>query len=159
MNISEYNQCVKEYTNGVYRFALKSVGDEEEAKDIVQNCFVVLWEQRELVNVEKCKSFLFTVAYRKSMDLHRRSRKYGVMEEIQENGARPTYEIGLKMSLDKALANLQPEWRNLVMLKDVEGYSYEEIAQLTELSLSQVKVYLFRARKVLQSQLAMYKFQ
>ena len=58
-----------------------------------------------------------------------------------------------KRVLDEALQRLGETQRSLVLLKDYEGYSYEEIGQITGLSLSQVKVYLHRARMTLKEYL------
>lgn len=158
MTTAEFNDCVKEYANGMYRFALKSSGNEEDAKDIVQQSFAVLWEHREDVTFSKAKSYLFTLVYRKNVDVFRASGRQKFMEVLPERGSEIVFQAGLKKSIEKALMSLSPESRNLVLLKDMEGYSYDEIARLTGLSLSQVKVYLFRARKELQKSLEIYKY-
>ena len=66
MTEKEYNQCVTVYADNVYRFILKNLRHEEDAKDVVQGAFEKLWINRETVINEKCKSFLFTVAYKES---------------------------------------------------------------------------------------------
>lgn len=159
MTVSDYNDCVKMHADDVYRFAYKSVGGEDDAKDIVQQCFEILWEKRMEVEFGKAKSYLFTIANRKSIDHYRNKSKLTDIEQLKDThlGARqPDY--GLKKALDLALAGLPIEQRNLVALKDIEGYSYEEIAKISGLNLSQVKVYLFRARKELQKILLPYKY-
>lgn len=155
MTTSEYNQCVRELADGLYRFAWKSIGDAEEAKDMVQQAFTVLWEKREEVPPDKGKSFLFTVAYRKCMDVHRaRGRTIGA-EYLPDHALTETPKNNneLKKILQQALATLDQQSRNLVLLKDYEGYSYEEIAKVTALNTTQVKVYLHRARKSLKQYL------
>lgn len=158
MTTAEFNDCVKEYADGMYRFALKSSGNEEDARDIVQHAFTVLWENRESVDITKAKSYLFTLVYRKSVDRFRTAGRQKLMDVLPEKGSEVIFQAGLKKSIEKALMNLSAESRNLVLLKDMEGYSYDEIARLTGLSLSQVKVYLFRARKELQKSLEIYKY-
>lgn len=154
MTIPEYNQCVRELADGLYRFACKSIGDNEEAKDMVQLAFTVLWEKREEVPPDKGKSFLFTVAYRKCMDVHRSRKRTTDAADIHENFLSEQPKTNdLKKILQKALATLDTRSRNLVMLKDYEGYSYEEIGKVTGLNTTQVKVYLHRARKVLKNYL------
>ncbi len=158
MTTAEFNDCVKEYADGMYRFALKSSGNEEDARDIVQHAFTVLWENREAVDITKAKSYLFTLVYRKSVDRFRAAGRQKLMDVLPEKGSEVIFQAGLKKSIEKALMSLSAESRNLVLLKDMEGYSYEEITRLTGLSLSQVKVYLFRARKELQKSLEIYKY-
>ena len=64
MTVAEYDKCVSQYSDNLYRFALKSLRSDDEAKDIVQESFLRLWENREAVLSGKEKSYLFTVAYR-----------------------------------------------------------------------------------------------
>ena len=154
MTTAEYNQCVHDLADSLYRFAWKSIGDGEEAKDMVQQAFTVLWEKREEVPPDKGKSFLFTVAYRKCMDVHRVRGRTTDTERLPESVMiEQPKNNDLKKILQKALATLDTQSRNLVLLKDYEGYSYEEIARVTALNTTQVKVYLHRARKILKNYL------
>jgi RNA polymerase sigma-70 factor (ECF subfamily) len=151
MEVNEYNACVNEWSDALFRFACKSTGNADDAHDVVQNSFEVLWQKREGVEPAKAKAFLFQVAYRQSVDNYRRKSRlsYG---EAPDEGYTPA-NPGLKRVLDRALAQLDDQARALVLLKDYEGYRYEEIAQITGLNESQVKVYLHRARKVLKDYL------
>ncbi len=63
MTTSEYNHCVDAFSDGLYRFLLKNVNDREQAKDLVQESFMRLWERRKKVEAAKSKSYLFTTAY------------------------------------------------------------------------------------------------
>lgn len=153
MTTQEYNLCVKELADRLYRFAWKSLGDEEEAKDAVQQAFLTLWEKRGEVLPDKAKAFLFTIAYRRSMDRHRKRVPVslpGAMSELTTDKKQP---YDLKQILQNALERLDRQSRTLILLKDYEGYRYGEIAQLTGLSETQVKVYLHRARKTLRTYL------
>ncbi len=148
MDIEFYNNSVKAYSDGLYRFALKNCGNTEEAKDIVQQCYEVLWKEIDNVSFEKAKSFLFTIAYRRSMDWHRQHAKLQYTETFSEMQRGSTIiQIDAKNLVHKALETLDSISKNLVILKDIEGYNYDEMVQITSLSLSQVKVYLHRARK------------
>ncbi len=147
MTEKEYNQCVTVYADNVYRFILKNLRHEEDAKDVVQGAFEKLWINRETVINEKCKSFLFTVAYNQMID-HIRKHKRIVLKEEFSAAAKISnrQQHDSKKVLQEALSRLNETQRSLVMLKDYEGYSYEEIGQITGLNESQVKVYLHRAR-------------
>ena len=151
MEVKAYNQCVHEWSDALFRFACKCTGNADDARDVVQNSFEVLWQKKDNVMAEKAKAFLFQVAYRQSVDNYRkRSRVYHTEAPEQ------SYSLSnpdLKRVLDNALAQLDEQARALVLLKDYEGYRYEEIAQITELSETQVKVYLHRARKILKDYL------
>jgi len=147
MTAEDYNDCVKLYADGLYRFMLKSTRQVEDARDLVQSSFEKLWEHRTEVNTEKSKSYLFTIAYHKMIDLTRKNMRMEFRESLPEkqvSGSANT--TGLKEILEKALGRLNSRQRSLVLLKDYEGYSYEEIAEITGLNGAQVKVTLHRAR-------------
>jgi RNA polymerase sigma-70 factor (ECF subfamily) len=150
MTAEEYNDCVKLYADGLYRFMLKSTRQVEDARDLVQSSFEKLWEHRKEVNAEKSKSYLFTIAYHKMIDLTRKNIRMEFRESLPERHASGSANTpGLKEILEKALGRLNSRQRSLVLLKDYEGYSYEEIAEITGLNGAQVKVTLHRARLIL----------
>lgn len=151
MDAKQYNECVKEWADALYRFARKCTGQDSDAHDVVQSSFEVLWQKREEVSREKAKAFLFQVAYRQSVDGFRKRVRISYVDG-PEDFYSPT-NPDLKEVLDRALARLDERSRALVLLKDYEGYSYEEIGKIAGLNDSQVKVYLFRARKALKDYL------
>lgn len=148
MTEKDYNQCVSDYADNVYRFILKNLRHEEDAKDVVQTAFEKLWINREKVESQRSKSYLFTIAYHQMIDQIRKSKRVTLKEDFSlmpiTTGERPPLQI--KEVLNKALYKLSETQRSLILLKDYEGYCYEEIATITSLSISQVKVYLHRAR-------------
>ncbi|HNF72379.1 MAG TPA: RNA polymerase sigma factor, partial [Chitinophagaceae bacterium] len=152
----EYNQTVTQHADHLYRFVLKNLGHADDSKDVVQNAFEILWNQRDQVAAENAKTFLFTVGYRKMIDALRKTRKTELKEEWPEqlSGYTETRHTGLKAQLHKALETLPAIQKQLILLKDYEGYSYEESAKITGLNEGQVKVYLFRARNTLKKQLS-----
>jgi RNA polymerase sigma factor (sigma-70 family) len=147
MTEREYNICVDDHADGVYRFVLKNLQHQEDARDIVQSAFEKMWINREKVVAETAKSYLFTVAYNQMIDHIRKNKRIELREEFAENSkVREADSPGLKRELEKALQQLTPLQKSLILLKDYEGYSYAEIGRITALSESQVKVYLHRAR-------------
>jgi RNA polymerase sigma factor (sigma-70 family) len=147
MTDREYNDCVTLYADNVYRFILKNLRREDDAKDVVQSAFEKLWKNRGNVDAVKSKSYLFTIAYHQMIDLLRKEKRIDLKPAFREEALisdRPIHP--LKKILEAALARLNETQRSLVLLKDYEGYSYLEIGQITGLTESQVKVYLHRAR-------------
>ena len=155
MTEKEYNQCVNQYADNVYRFIVKNLRHEEDARDIVQTAFEKLWRNRESVESEKSKSYLFTVAYNQMIDHIRKVKRIHLKDDFAEDGRvlQPTTGSNLKKTLMEALSRLNETQKSLVMLKDYEGYSYEEIGEIMGLNESQVKVYLHRARQTLRTYL------
>lgn len=148
MTEKEYNTCVDQYADGLFRFICKNLRNAEDARDIVQNSFEILWRRRVEVGTDKAKSYLFTVGYHNMIDHIRKNKPIMLTEEFGENarGADHQPSLHLRGVLEKALEQLTGLQRSLVLLKDYEGYSYEEIGSITGLNPSQVKVYLHRAR-------------
>lgn len=148
MTAAEFNQGVDLYANAVYRFILKNIRDEDKAHDIVQDSFEKIWMKVEDIESGRMKSYLFTTAYNTMVDMLRREKKQGAWEEVNEaDYAEEKSYSGLKEVLDIGLKKLSEIQRTVVMLRDYEGYSYDEIGEITGLSASQVKVYIFRARQ------------
>lgn len=147
MTEREYNQCVNLYADNVYRFIVKNLRHSEDAKDIVQSAFEKLWLNRDQVDNEKSKSYLFTIAYHQMIDHIRKNKRIHLKETFdeQERGA-DRQQHNTKRILAEALDQLSETQKSLVMLKDYEGYNYAEIGAITGLNESQVKVYLHRAR-------------
>jgi RNA polymerase sigma factor (sigma-70 family) len=146
MTEKEYNQCVRDHADSVYRFILKNLRHPEDTRDVVQTAFEKMWASRKTVEGARCKSFLFTVAYHQMIDHIRRKKIVATEEAIEETPVYNRQQQQTKKILEAALARLNGTQRSLVLLKDYEGYSYEEIGEITGLSASQVKVYLHRAR-------------
>ena len=152
MEVNDYNVCVHQWADSLFRFARKCTGHEEDARDVVQSSFEILWQKRRDVQPGKAKAFLFQVAYHQAVDAFRKKGRL-VYKEAEYDGSTAVQNPDLKRVLEDALAQLDEQARALVLLKDYEGYSYEEIGQITGLNEAQVKVYLHRARKVLKNYL------
>ena len=154
MNEIEFNSCVDDYSDSLYRFILKISKNKEDAKDIVQTAFEKLWIHRNKVELLKAKSYLFTVAYHLMIDQLRKEAKMVQTDNFDENlnAATPAHS-DLKQILLKAIYNLNPTQKALILLKDYEGYAYKEIGEIMQLSETQVKVYLHRARLILKNKL------
>lgn len=155
MTVQEFNTCVDLYADGLYRFVLKHVKDKDAAHDLVQDTYEKLWAKVNDVQSSNAKSYMFTTAYHTTIDYLRRAKKserldferHGEQSEKENDG----YE--LKSLLNRALDQLPEIQKSVVLLRDYEGYDYKEIGTITGLSESQVKVYIFRARRALKTYL------
>jgi RNA polymerase sigma-70 factor (ECF subfamily) len=154
MTVSEYNQCVDLYSDGLYRFLLKNTKDKEKARDLVQDTYAKLWTKVEEVPFEKAKSYIFTAGYHTMIDLFRREKRqleYAADEIRTGTTSSNRQYTDLSEVLNEALDKLPPIQKSVIMLRDYEGYSYEEIEKITGLNESQVKVYIYRARITLKN--------
>lgn len=154
LTAAEYNTITKLYADNLYRYALKVNGDAVVAQDIIQNVFLKLWQIRERVNVESVKALLYKMTYQQGIDQYRSEKARVEREGIAMQKSHDTAnQYGSKDLLEIAFKSLKAEAKNLILLRDYEGYSYAEISDLTGLPLSTVKVNLYRARKKMQEQL------
>ena len=152
MTLDDYNNAVNQYADPVFRFVLKNIRVEEMARDIVQDSFEKLWMYHSNVSADKVKSYLYSTAYHRMIDVIRKEKKLSLIDDYQqpENGHSEQYsDLGEVLNL--AINRLPNDQRSVLMLRDYEGYSYKEIADITNLSEAQVKVYIYRARVFLKN--------
>ena len=148
MDRKEYNIAVKEYSGRLFRYVVKCLRNPEDANDIVQESFEKLWKNRKKVPLNKAKSWLFTTAHNMLIN-HTRKHRALLMEDQNchepMSSGNSSYE--LKDLIEQALEGLPEIQRQIILLRDLEGYNYKEIGEILHLNESQVKVYLFRGRQ------------
>ncbi len=155
MDRSQYNQCVELYADRLFRFAFSSLRNREQAEDVVQESFARVWEKVKTVDFAKAKSYLFTTAHHAMIDEVRHRQRFASVEEPLPSDAKITQSPYPDVNdiLHKALTLLPEAQRTAVLLRDYEGYSYQEIGTITGMSEAQVKVNIFRARTALKNKL------
>lgn len=151
MVATEYNQCVEAYADKVYRFVLKIGAPESVANTIVQECFTALWNRRNKIDSKAVKSFLLSEAYSSAMQKGKLDS--APVQEPTQKSTRNSQGV-----LDVGLQKIQPQQRALLILRDYEGYSYEEIGTITGLQETSVKNEMYRARKLLKTYLVSSQF-
>ncbi len=154
MNRKEYNIAVKNLSDRLYAFALKFTGDEDVAKDLVQDAYERLWINIDKIEAGNAKSFLYKTVYRLCVDY---SRKIKVRLRYEQENISPAHTapenefFDTAEHLDAALATLPEIQKSVLLLRDLEGYAYDKIGEITGLNESQVKVYIYRARKAVKN--------
>lgn len=154
MNRLEYNIAVRKHSSNLYGFVFSFLRNSEDAQDIVQDVFEKLWINRKKVEMEKSKAWLFRTGYNALINFAKRKQRIVYDETmIPERGVENNnYEY--KDLVELSLSLLPPIQKSIILLRDLEGYTYEEIGEILEISDSQVKVYLYRARKKIKKQLS-----
>jgi len=154
MQTEEFNILVTNLKDKMYRIAFRVVRDHEEARDVVQDALVKIWKKRDLLeNVDNKAAYCMTITRNMGIDKIR-SRKMQTSDiserfDIQSNNANPErIAVGKdEFAIIKAFINKMPDnHREVLELRDIEGYSYKEISSITGNSIEKVKVYLHRAR-------------
>jgi RNA polymerase sigma-70 factor (ECF subfamily) len=150
---------VDEYQDQAWTLARYLLKDPAEAEDVCQEAFVKLWHNQDRIDPDKIRPWLMRVTRNLCLDRLRRRHPTEEWQEWQkpDDGPGPMQELQqheLGEWLKHSINGLTEPYRSLVVLRDVHQHSYEEVASVLELSLTQVKVYLHRARKQLREQLA-----
>ncbi|HRT89966.1 MAG TPA: RNA polymerase sigma factor [Bacteroidales bacterium] len=152
MTVKEYNRAVDEYSDAIWRFIRGNLRDEERANDIVQDSFEKLWMHVTEIDYSVAKSWLFSTAYNNMIDIIRKEKRV-ILDEPADNEEMicDSSYSDLNEILHKALERLPEIQRSSVLLRDYEGYSYREIADITGQTEAQVKINIYRGRLALKA--------
>ncbi|MDD8018592.1 MAG: sigma-70 family RNA polymerase sigma factor [Bacteroidota bacterium] len=148
------------YCGRVLRYCARLLKDTQAAEDAVQNVFVKLHAGRASIrNGQSLQSWVFTVARNEAFEELRRRKGELLSEEIVWEGVLPDEELSKKNrreAIESVLNALYPSFREIIILREYEQLSYDEIAQVTNTTVSSVKSRLFKARKALIEKLKPY---
>ena len=148
MNRSDYNTCVDLHSDALYRFCLHFLRDVEPARDTVQDCFEKLWINKKSVTADKAKAWLFTCANHLMLNQVKRNKvKQQHLDSLGWSSTNSTEKhFETQQLIELLVKDLPPLQKSILLLRDLEGYTYQEIGTMLTLTEAQVKVYLFRAR-------------
>ena len=155
MNLEQFPSDILPIKNKLFRFALRIVNQVAEAEDVVQEVFIKLWNNRQQMDaVQNVEAWCFTATKNLSIDKlrskHQRLQPLKAGFDLHDQAATPFQAAAGQDVFDqvkKLMQNLPEKQREIMHLRDIEGMTYQEIADALGLPLEQVKVYLFRARK------------
>ena len=162
MNLESFQSRVMPAKNKLFRFALRFLGNEEEAKDVVQEVLIRVWKGREQMNeVQNWEAWCMRITKNLSLDRIRamtRKHTHPIEEgySVHQETLSPHESTELHESMNRIsqfIAALPEKQRQVIHLRDIEGYSYNEICEILELDMNQVKVNLFRARNAVREKL------
>jgi RNA polymerase sigma-70 factor (ECF subfamily) len=155
----KFNALVRLYEREVFSLALYLLKDRSEAEDMAQEAYIKLWENLAQVEYARAKFWLLRVTRNACLDrLRRRTLENNFTQQAgvagPANGPMDMLVQERRTTvLQNAVGGLEEPYRSLIILRDIHQNSYQDIARLLELSLDQVKVYLFRARQQLKTRL------
>jgi RNA polymerase sigma-70 factor (ECF subfamily) len=160
-------QEILPYKSKFYRFALKIVGNDEDAEDVIQEMLVKVWQKSEqLSEIDNKEAWCMTVTRNLCIDKIRRRKKTrsnDIDEYFSLSDSSPTPDIitedreSLSIVM-KTLNALPDSQKEIIHLRDIEGYTYREISTITGMTEDQVKVNLFRARQKLKHELRNFSY-
>lgn len=162
MNLQAFENQILPSKNKLFRFALRLLGDVEDAEDVVQEVLIKVWNGREsMQQINNWEAWCMRLTKNQALDrlrVKQRKATDSIVDgfEITEDGLSPLEKTALIESMvqvNKLIASLPEKQRQVIHLRDVEGYSYMEICEILEIDMNQVKVSLFRARNVVREKL------
>jgi RNA polymerase sigma-70 factor (ECF subfamily) len=162
MNFDMFESRVLPVKNKLFRFAFRLLGSSDEAKDVVQEVFIKVWNGREQMSqIENMEAWCMRITKNLSLDRirSRQRRATDTLEEsldVRQEGLSPLESTEIQESMQRIsqlISTLPEKQRQVIHLRDVEGYSYNEICEILELDMNQVKVNLFRARNSVRERL------
>jgi len=164
---SAYRELVHRYERPIFSLIYRMVRDRERSEDLSQETFVKVLNAIDSYRPEyKFSSWIFKIANNAAIDHLRRKeldtlsldgapdavtaeRQEGTSLQLADTTESPLDELQareLGTQIEAAIAQLRPDYRSCILLRHVEGYAYEEIAEMLGLPLGTVKTYIHRAR-------------
>ena len=141
-----FERAYREHYDRVFGFLRVSVGSTTVADDLAQDTFLHLWSRPEAFDPARggLRTYLLGIARKKAADWWRHAKPE--TQPIEVVGGSSSAET---TAIKDALAQLEPDLRNVLWLREAEGYSYEELAQILDIPLGTVRSRLFTAREQL----------
>ena len=154
--LSQYQKTIIEYRKRVFSFAFYSLRNREDAEDITQDVFIKLWQHWHKIDHDRVGAWLMRVARNSVVDHARRHKNdwqrvntaENLGDRVAEEDPEPEFQE-FRQHLEIAISSLNEPYRSILIMRDIQGLSYQEIEQSLDLNQSQVKVYLYRARRQL----------
>jgi RNA polymerase sigma-70 factor (ECF subfamily) len=168
-----YDELVRTYNASIFHVAFRMLGDTAEASDVVQEIFIKVFRNIGGFKGESAlKTWIFRIAFSEILNRLRwwksRHRSSTVSLDVEPNGQEhyvadsgPTPEEILEskereFAIQQALGKLSSDHRSIIILRDIEGFSYSEIAEVLGVSIGTVKSRLARGREDLKRSLMRY---
>lgn len=153
MTIEDFKIQLLPLKNRIYRISLRLLNNSEDAQDTVQEVFLKIWKmQDKLKNIKNLEAFTMTVTRNHCLDkLKSKGNKHlSLNEDITESEETPLQNAensDLISKVKKVIMGLPEQQKTLVHLRDIEGYDFDEIMNITGWDLNYVRVNLSRGRK------------
>ena len=160
MNASEFKQQLLPLNANLYRMAFKLMGNEDDAKDVVQDAYLKLWKMRDnITNVDNPLAYCLTIVKNMCLDRHRAASLNVIDKPPEElpiagddSASRHIEQQQTNQMLNQCLARLPAQQQQVLRMRDLAGCSMQEIEKATGLTAINARVLLSRARKSLRNQ-------
>jgi len=161
LDSTEFERLFREYFNALMAFSRRILGNEDDAREVVHQVFVKLWEMRDEIDIStSLKSYLFTSVHNRSLNMIRDRKKFS-SEEVPEipgewDVSAQIEALELEEKIQEAIDGLPGRCREIFELNRLNGLRYHEIAVQLEISVKTVENQMSKALRILRDQLAKY---
>jgi RNA polymerase sigma-70 factor, ECF subfamily len=161
MDNEAFEKLFRAYFPPLMSFSRKILGDEDDAREVVQQVFINLWEKRDEVDLStSLKSYLFTSVNNRSLNVIRDRKKFS-SEEVPEiagewDVSAQIESMELEEKIREIITSLPEKCREIFELNRKEGLKYNEIAALLDISVKTVENQMSKALRILREQLGKY---
>jgi RNA polymerase sigma-70 factor (ECF subfamily) len=145
--------------NGLYAVCYQMLKNSLEAEEVVQDSFIKLWQAKEK-GVKQTKAWLYQVAKNQCLDLLRRRQhemkyqQHGLLNQnVSPSACDELMNAELSEHINAAIEELKEPYKSLIVLREISNLSYQQLADVMDLNVQQIKVYLHRARNTLKQKL------
>jgi len=164
-DVSAFEKLVSLYAKKIYNYCYRMMDSREDAEDLAQEVFIKVYQNlKSFKGDSKFSTWIYRIAYNTCVDRYRKGRKLDIVSlnydknedhveiELVSNDPLPEEEVIKRERYRKLLtciAGLKPEYKTVIILRDIKNYSYAEIAEILQVPLGTVKSHISRARAAL----------
>jgi RNA polymerase sigma factor (sigma-70 family) len=168
MTRKDFEHLIQQLSHKLYGSAYRILRNQEEAEDVVQEVFIKLWNMSEKLDQYNSIDALATAMTRNyCIDLIRKQKHYSTVEYNiidHQNITSPSPHEQMENTesgeiLNIIIGSLPESFRIVIKLRDIEGASYEEIAEKTDQNINTLRVTLSRARKIIRDEYKKYQYE
>jgi RNA polymerase sigma factor (sigma-70 family) len=168
MTRTDFDHLIRQQSRKLYGFAFRFLRSREEAEDVVQEIFIKLWNMGEKLDAYKSIDALATAMTKNyCIDLIRKKKHdykgdFNLIDLQNLTSPSPHEHMENRESgeiLDMIIADLPEAYKLVIRLRDIEGVSYEEIAEKTDQNINMLRVTLSRARKIIRDEYIKYQYE
>ena len=163
MNAEEFKQKVLPVNQKLFRLSFRFLGNVQEAEDAVQEVFLKLWSMRhKLIEVNKLEAFAITMTKNLCLDKIKARRTVSIEEQhlnlvnkasVNENPLEMSEKHENIRIVKRIIDSLPEQMKSIMVMRDMKEYSFDEIQDITGLTMNNIRVHLSRARKQVRNEL------
>ncbi|MCK5327891.1 MAG: sigma-70 family RNA polymerase sigma factor [Candidatus Latescibacteria bacterium] len=162
-----FRRIVGQHKDRIYTQAYYFLGSHDEAEDVTQEVLLKIWERIDEFPREHTTAWIMKVTRNRCIDHVRRRQKTVRLSDVEDGEESPEDRLEavsdpeaeaeqseMQRRVEREIRKLPEPLRNVILLREIQGLKYEEVARAMNIPLNSVKVYLYRGRRILREKLS-----